>query len=493
MFTQPCLWDTSGVNVKGKMDALYTRLDRVEDGHACAFIAINLKPGCRANWYAALGYHLLPDFVAARALRQEPTNWVYEHIKRPDWEYPPNHSVVPRACKLYLDVEYKRVDYPDAPEDDTFSQLIEQYVTDVVAWVWGGDVTVSEMFVLDASNQTKFSRHIVVQLWHESHNSVLLFSDVYQVRAFVFGALLRQSHAREWLGMDEAQWSAGPPVPPELLYTVGVQVPEGRPSKRGKPLSGPGTQTTSTKTITHNVIDHTVYERSQLFRLPLCAKADAPDRVLRFVHPGTRVKSGPESDEWFLCSPEGRRIWLSSLITYQPPETRALLVTYSVPKKNKKKRKRREVVPRSERRTGDRSVWGVWCQFWTLLARHIAGDHGDDKIMPDRAGPSQSQDSAMRKGTKRAQLASRAFAKTGPGGTFTDGFLPTYTKDCVIKGGAHSSNHIWWAVDLVRRVYWQSCHNPTCAASLAETRITHPLPPKLVRLAQSALNAQTLS
>ena len=187
--------------------------------------------------------------------------------------------------------------------------------------------------------------------------------------------------------------------------------------------------------------------------------------------------------------------WDPSMQSFLSSHNCDLGTPYSVPmeapkKKKTTKRKWSEVVPRSERHTLDREVWGVWSRFWTGLARHITETHGDDKIMPDRAGPSRAEDSAMRKGTERARLASRVFAKTGPGKTFTDGFLPSYTKDCVIKQGTHSSNHIWWGVDLVRRVYWQTCHNYTCAAA---KRTTYPLPSDLVDLAKSALTRQTLA
>lgn len=66
-------------------------------------------------------------------------------------------------CKLYFDMEYDRVLNPDrAAVDGSLCSLLVQYAQAVLKNAHGMELDTSSLWLLDASNDSKFSQHLVV-------------------------------------------------------------------------------------------------------------------------------------------------------------------------------------------------------------------------------------------------------------------------------------------------------------------------------------------
>ena len=385
-------------------------------------VAASCSPTSPGYKYFAIGAHRLPALLQTTAPGRR---WFFELLRS---------QPVPAPSKLYLDVEFDRAANPEVALDDAgFGALVVAHTRAVVAWYLGWDAAaeldaLAPFVELDASNAAKFSRHFVFDLRAcDAPETRLMFADAASQQAFVHGHLL--GYAPDLSGTR-------PPFPDAL-----------RVRAKGAALDAPRAAV---------AIDRAVYTSNRVFRMMLSAKASDPARVL--------LPLGAAGDPERLVdaavaavqnSTTGSDLFFRALVTYQPPSTRVTLLRLaSSSSPHRVALASSSSMHRAVEPSAAPGVPEVWAPGVAALVTHIRETH--DLLVTGVARPLRS-DGVVH------PLAARPFIGA-------DLALDSRSRACTLRlktaRSTHASNHIRWQIDLGRRLYWQSCFDESCRATL---------------------------
>lgn len=276
--------------------------------------------------------------------------------------------------KAYFDVERE-----GRPVSDAEAVLVRECIEAVLLRETGAARI--ETLVLSASDADKFSQHLVCELT-TAEGEAVMFASPGDLKRWILPAVTRA-------------------LPEEL---------------RG-------------------MVDPAVYGNNQAFRMFLSSKAKVPERVLRV--PGEGVLADLEhleaAREW--VASQGRsseRVpWVfRTLVQYQPPGTRAIVLS-SAPEASSRSRSRASAASPGVAGAADDPLLAWARGKMDPLAESV---YYLDPAVDPRAPPLS-----------------------------THAIIRSRNRECAISGRTHRSNHIRWHVDLNERVAWQGCMDPDCA------------------------------
>lgn len=302
------MYTGKGIARTGKppyLKKMMAAMESVAGGVSYAILARDSAEATRERQtkdYLAIGYHNIPQVVHDGLAPSA----AYELLRGSDFvrdDMLANGQLnVPIACKLYITASFDRAsnkDISDVPDAEYSSRVI-RHIQDVVARVFGGMVIIADILVSSTCTDDKFSHTYIFDLRStvdETHNAPVLFATVQHLRVFIEDHVLDSRF-----------------FPPNLM------------------VSTPGR-------VGHDVVISSTYYANQIVQLLDCTTIGAPHVARRVVPTTSTVLSAADlagaSSEIYAAIERAdwqalaRTAFYRSLITYQPPETAVVIMSFT--------------------------------------------------------------------------------------------------------------------------------------------------------------------